>query len=81
MRAPVVGAIDQQAAHAGRPHFTEGDFLRTGGHAPLKRDGMASASRCGLRVAMPLPQGLQRIQSGDWRGEGQQKDRPKAVSL
>jgi hypothetical protein len=43
MAAPVVGAIDQEATHARRPHFPKGDFLLAvfygsaageGGHGP-----------------------------------------------
>ena len=37
MTAAVVCAVNQQAAHAGRAHFRECDFLRADGHAPLKR--------------------------------------------
>jgi hypothetical protein len=38
VRAPVVGAIHQEAANAGRSHFPEGDFRRELGHgAPSKR--------------------------------------------
>jgi hypothetical protein len=43
MAAPIIRAIDQNAADAGVAHLSEGDLLRAtdGGHAPLKR-GQAS---------------------------------------
>jgi hypothetical protein len=34
MRAVMIGAIDQQAAHAGFAHFTEGDLLGPLLHGP-----------------------------------------------
>jgi hypothetical protein len=37
VRAPVVGAIDQEAANAGCTHFTEGDFRREFGHGALSK--------------------------------------------
>jgi hypothetical protein len=36
MAAMMVGAIDQETAHAGAAHFAERNFLRAG-HTPLKR--------------------------------------------
>ena len=36
MAAAIVRAIDQQAAHALRAHFPEGDFLRAGRHATIE---------------------------------------------
>ncbi len=37
VRAPVVAAVDEQPARAGRPHFPESDFLFA--HGPSKRGG------------------------------------------
>jgi hypothetical protein len=62
MAAPVVGAINQEAAHTGRSYFTERDFLMAafcgsaagkGGHAPLKRSngGQAIAPRFSSALA------------------------------
>jgi hypothetical protein len=44
MRAPVFGAIDQEAADAGRAHFAEDDFLlfRHGRHQSAYRAGRQS---------------------------------------
>jgi hypothetical protein len=35
MAAAIVGAIDQETAHAGCAHFSEGDFLGPLEHAPM----------------------------------------------
>jgi hypothetical protein len=44
--ATIIGAIDQETAHASGAHLCEGDFLRAGkiGHALLKRGGGQQAN-------------------------------------
>jgi hypothetical protein len=55
----IIGAVDQDAAHAGRAHFCEGDLLAgEGGHALLKRGLIHQANRpirWALNRAEPLP--------------------------
>jgi hypothetical protein len=60
MTALLIAATNQQSAHAGLSHFSEGDLLLVGkgGHAPLKRDPKAESNRamdCARSAVGPLP--------------------------
>jgi hypothetical protein len=55
--APVIRAIDQEAANASGAHFAECDLSGGGGHAPLKRglDRQATGPPRPARPETPLP--------------------------
>src|ERR1700730_2194497 len=69
VRAPIVGAIDQETANARGAHLSESDLLLAGecGHAPLKRESLPLASH---QDSFPAPTGVgqpsrQKRTSGD----------------
>jgi hypothetical protein len=77
MAATKIGAVDQETANASGAHFGEGDFLRTEGHASLKRcqtkraivfGGGPTASRMGIRGNRIAALALKRGKSVDFTG-------------